>query len=243
LEVVPADVEPIAPAAAQPPDVRSPNRPIKPPMLPWLIEMVVRIIAPGVVPYPTVILRVHVRRCRMPLLILVRPPLLSLLWLLRLSAPILPAPTLIATRLLTSPLLIVALLRLLLCLSLWLLLLLPLLLRRRIPHRLRSALRYMPLANSLLPRAALLLLSLLTFLLLLLLGVLLLLLLFLLLPASILRKDLLSKHRHSKRHHYRNKARKHSRKPFHTFLQSQIRTRLSWAINPAYAKNLAPHLT
>jgi hypothetical protein len=185
-------------------------------MLPRLIEMVVRIIAPGVVPYPTVILRVHVRRCRMPLLILVRPPLLSLLWLLRLSAPILPAPTLIATRLLTSPLLIVALLRLLLCLSLWLLLWLPLLLRRRIPHRLRSALRYMPLANSLLPRAALLLLSLLTFLLLLLLGV----LLFLLLPASILRKDLLSKHRNSKHHHHRNKARKHSRKPFHTFLQS-----------------------
>jgi hypothetical protein len=209
-------------------------------MLPRLIEMVVRITATRVVPYPTVILRVNVRRCRMPLLILVRPPLLSRLWLLRLSAPILPA-TLIVTPLLISPLLIVALLLLLLCLSLWLLLWLPLLLRRRIPHRLRSALRYMPLANSLLPRAALLLLSLLTFLLLLLLGVLL--LLFLLLPASILRKNLLSKHHHSKHHHHRNKARKHSRKPFHTFLQSQIRTRLSWAINPAYAKNLAPNLT
>jgi len=160
-------------------------------VLPRLIDMVVRIIAPRVVPYPTVILRVNVRRCRMPLLILVRPPLLSLLWLRRLSAPVLPA--LIATRLLTSPLLIVALL----------LLLLPLLLRRRIPHWLRPALRYMPLANSLLSPAALLL-SLLTFLLLLLLWVLLLLLLLLLLPASVLRKDSLSKRRHSKHHHYRN---------------------------------------
>ena len=197
-------------------------------MLPRLIDMVVRIIAPRVVSYPTVILCVYVRRCRMPLLILVRPPLLSLLWLRRLSAPVLPA--LIATGLLTSPLLIVALL----------LLLLPLLLRRRIPHWLRPALRYMPLANSLLPPAALLLLSLLTSLLLLLLWVLLLLLLFWLLPASVLRKHSLGKRRHSKHHHYRNQARKHSRKPFHTLLQSQIRTRLSQAIDP-FTPHLAPN--
>ena len=172
-------------------------------MLPGLIEMVVRIIAPRVVPYPTVILRVNVRRCRMPLLILVRPPLLSRLWLRRLSAPILPAPALIGTRLLTS---IIALLRLLLCLSLLLLLRLSLMLRRRIPHRLRPALRYMPLANSLLPPAALLLL-----------------LLFLLLPASFLRKDSVSKRRHSKHHHHRNKPRKNLRKSFHALLHSQAR--------------------
>ena len=199
--------------------------------------MVVRIIAPRVVPYLTVILRVNVRRCRMPLLILVRTPLLSRLWLRRLSAP-----TLIVTRWLTSPLLvsrllIIALLRLLLCLSR---LLLPLL-RRRIPHRLRPALRYMPLANSLLLPAALLLLSLLTFLLLLLLGTLLLLLL--LLPASLLRIDSLSKRRHSAHHHCRKKARKHSRKLLHKLLQSQIIARLPCAKIPLAPKNLAPNLT
>jgi hypothetical protein len=188
-------------------------------MLPRLIEMVVRIIPPCVVPDPTVILRVNVRRVRMPLLILVRSPLLSLL-LRRLSAPILPAPTLIASRLLISRLLIIAL-RLLLCLSL---LLLPLL-RRRIPRRLRPPLRYMPLADSLLSPAPLLLLCLLTSLLL---WVLLLLLLFFLLPASILRKDSLGKRRHPK-HRHRNNARKHSRKPFHALLQSRIRTRVHTA--------------
>jgi small-conductance mechanosensitive channel len=190
-------------------------------MLPRLIEMVVRIIAPRVVPYPAVTLRVNVRRCRMPLLVLLRPPLLSWLWLRRLPAPILPAPTLIGTRLLTSRLLrLIVALRLLLCLSLWLL---PLL-RRRIPHRLRPVLWYMPLANSLLFRAALLLLSLLTFLLLLLLWTLLLRLLLLLLSAPILRIDSLSKRRHSAHHHCRNKARKHSRKPLHKLLQSQVQT-------------------
>jgi hypothetical protein len=62
LEEVPADVEPVAPAAAQAPDVRSSNWSLKAPMRPRLIEMVVRIIAPRVVPYPAVILRVNVRR-------------------------------------------------------------------------------------------------------------------------------------------------------------------------------------
>jgi hypothetical protein len=167
LEEVPADVEPLAPAAAQPPDVRSPNRPLKPPMLPRMIEMVVRIITPRVVPYPTVILRVNVRRFRMPLLIPVSPPLLSLLRR-RLSAPIL-----LATPLLTS---IIALL-----LLLW-----------RSPHRLRPALWYMPLANSFLAPAALMLLlaSLLPTL--------------FLLPASFLRKDSRTKRRHSKHHYHRN---------------------------------------
>ena len=66
-----------------PPDVRSPNWPLKPTMLPRMIEMVVRIMASRVVPYPTVILRVNVRRFRMPLLILVSPPLLSRLRLRR----------------------------------------------------------------------------------------------------------------------------------------------------------------
>jgi hypothetical protein len=192
LEEVPADVEPLAPAAAQPPDVRGPNRPLKPPMLPRMIEMVVRIIAPRVVSYPTVILRVNVRRLRMSLLIPVSPPLLSLLRR-RLSAPILLAATLLATPLLTS---IIALLLLL----------------RRSPHRLRPALRDMPLANSFLAPAALLL-SLLT-------SLLPLLPTLLLLLASFLRKDSRTKRRHSKHHHHRNQSRKNSRKPFHTLLQS-----------------------
>jgi hypothetical protein len=145
LEEVPADVKPVAPAAAQPPDVRGPNGSLKPPMRPRLIEMVVRIIAARVVSYPTVILRVNVRRFRMSRLILVSPSLLSWLRLRRLSTPIL-----LVTPLLTS---IIALLLLLFLLG-------------RIPHRRRPVLRYMPLANSLLAPAALLLLLVLTFLLL-----------------------------------------------------------------------------
>jgi hypothetical protein len=94
-----------------------------------------------------------------------------------------------------------------------------LLLLRRSPHRLRPALRYMPLANSFLAPAALPL-FLLTFLLPVLLALLLLL-------ASFLRKDSLSKRRHAKHHHHRNKSRENSRKPFHTLLQSQIRPKLS----------------
>jgi hypothetical protein len=161
-------------------------------MLPRLIDMVVRIVAPCVVPYPTVILRVNVRRVRMPLLILVSPPLLSRLRLRRLSAPTLLAPPLLIS--------VVALL----------LLLLPL--RRRISHWLRPALRYMPLANSLLATAPLLLpLPLLSTLLPLLL---------LLLPSFFLRKR-----RHNK-HHHRNNSGKNSRKPLHTLLQSQIRMRI-----------------
>ena len=195
LEEVPADVEPVAPAAAQPPDVRSPNWPLKPTMLPRMIEMVVRIIASRVVSYPTVILRMNVRRFRMPLLILVSPPLLSRLRLRRLSAPILVTATLFATSLLTP---IVALL---------------LLLRRRSPHRLRPALWYVPLTNSLVAHA--LLLSMLT-------SLLPLLSTLLLWPAFFLRKDSLSKRHHSKRHHHRNKSRKNPRNPFHTLLQSQI---------------------
>ncbi len=61
LEEVPADVEPVAPAAAQPPDLRRANGPLEPAMLPRMIEMVVRIIASRVVPYPTVILRMVAR--------------------------------------------------------------------------------------------------------------------------------------------------------------------------------------
>ena len=191
LEEVPADVEPLAPAAAQPPDVRSPNWPLKPTMLPRMIEMVVRIIASRVVPYPTVILRVNVRRFRMPLLILVSPPLLSRLRLRRLSAPILVTATRFATSLLTP--------------------IIALLLRRRSPHRLRPALWYVPLTNSLVADAGLLL-SMLTSLLPTL----------LLLPAFFLREDSLRKRDHSKRHHHHNKSRENPRKPLHTLLQSQI---------------------
>jgi len=191
LEEVPADVEPIAPTTAQPPDVRSPNRPLKPPMRPRVIEMVVRIVAPGVVTYPTVILRVNVRRFRMSLLILISPPLFSRLWLGRL-----PAAILLATPLLTS---IIGLL---------------LFLRGRIPHRLRSVLRYMSLANSLLAPAALWLLTFLR------------LLPLLLLTPFFLRRDFLNKRRHSKHHYCRNKSGKNWRKSFHTFLQSQIDTSL-----------------
>jgi hypothetical protein len=160
-----------------------------------MIDMVVLIIAPRVVPYPTVILRVNVRRVRMPLLVPVSPPLVSRLRLRRLSAPIL-----IATPLLTS---IIGLL--------------PLLLWRRIPHRLRPVLRYVSLANSLVAPTALLLLFLL-FLLISLLSLLtfLLLLTRLLLPAFFLRKDSLNKRRHSKHHHHRKKSPENSRKPFHT---------------------------
>ena len=216
LEEVPADVEPVAVAAAYPPDVRSPNRPLKPPMLPRLIEMVMLIIAPRLVPYPAVVLRVNVWRFRMPLLIRVSPPLLSLLRLLSaaslLDTPWLTLP-LLTSRLLISPLLISPLLSSPL-LALIVALLLLLLLRRRSPHRLRPTLRYMPLANSLLPPGTHLLLSLMTFLLPLL-------RMLLLLPASILRENSLSKRRHSKHRHHRNESR-NSRKPFHTRLQSQI---------------------
>jgi hypothetical protein len=151
-----------------------------------MIEMVVRIIASRVVPYPTVILRVNVRRIRMPLLILVIPPLLSRLRLRRLSAPILIAATLLASPLLTS--------------------IIARLLRRRSPHRLRSALRYVPLANSLLAPAARLLLLLTS-----------LRPRLLLLPAFSLRKDALSKRRHSKHHHHCNKSR---RIPANLFIHS-----------------------
>src|SRR5258708_669563 len=218
LEKVPANVESIAVAAAYPPDVRSPNRPLKPSMLPRLIEMVMLIIAPRVVPYPMVILRVNVRRFRMPLLIRVSPPPLSLL---RLSAASLLDTPWLTLSLLTSRLLISPLLGSPLALIVALLLLLVLLLRRRSPHRLRPALRYMPLANSLLAPGTLLLLSLLTFLLPLLPTL-------LLLPAFFLGKDPLRKRRHSKHHHRRNKSCENYREPFHTYLQSQIRTRLSW---------------
>ena len=195
-------------------------------MLPRMIEMVVRIIAPCVVPYPAVILRVNVRRFRMPLLIRVSPPLLSRLRRLS-AASLLDAPWLTLPWLtlpwLTSRLLISRLLALIVAL------LLPLLLLwRRSPHRLRPALRYMPLANSLLPPGTHLLLSLLTFLLSLLPTL-------LLLPAFFLGENSFSKRRHPKHHQHRNKSR-NSRKPFHTRLQSQIRTRLSWVINPAYAQ-------
>jgi hypothetical protein len=81
----------------------------------------------------------------------------------------------------------------------------------------------MPLANSFLAPATLLL-SLLASLRLTL----------LLLPASFLRKDSLSKRRHSKHHHHRNKSWKNSRKPFHT-PSGHKSERSSWAINPAYA--------
>jgi hypothetical protein len=227
LEEVTADVEPVAAAAAYPPDVRSPNRPLKPPMLPRMIEMVMLIIAPRVVPYPMVILRVNVRRFRMPLLIRVSPPLLSRLR--RLSAA-----SLLDTPRLTLPLLSSRLLPLLGSPLLTLIVALLLLLRRRrSPHRLRPALRYMPLANSLLPPGTHLLLSLLTFLLSLLPTL-------LLLPTFFLGKDPLRERRHSKHRHHRNKSR-NSRKPFHTYLQSQIRTRLSWVINPAYAQQLTPN--
>jgi hypothetical protein len=190
-------------------------------MLPRLIEMVMLIIAPRVVPYPMVILRVNMRRFWMPLLIRVSPPLLSRL---RLSAAsLLDTPwltlSLLTSRLLISPLLTLPLLSSLLLALIAALLLL--LLRRRSPHRLRPALRYMPLANSLLPPGTHLLLSLLTFLLPLL-------RMLLLLPAFFLGKDPLRKRRHSKHHHRRNKSWENSRKPFHTYLQSQIRTRLSW---------------
>src|SRR5258708_7794470 len=113
LEKVPANVESIAVAAAYPPDVRSPNRPLKPSMLPRLIEMVMLIIAPRVVPYPMVILRVNVRRFRMPLLIRVSPPLLSRLRRLS-AASLLDTPwltlSLLTSRLLISPLLTLPLL-------------------------------------------------------------------------------------------------------------------------------------
>src|SRR5258708_7361984 len=215
LEEIPANVEPIAVAAAYPPDVRSPNRPLKPSMLPRLIEMVMLVIAPRVVPYPMVILRVNMRRFWVPLLVRVSPPLLSRL---RLSAASLLDTPWLTLRLLSSPLLALPLLSALLLALIAALLLL--LLRRRSPHRLRPALRYMPLANSLLPPGTHLLLSLLTFLLPL--------FRMLLLPAFSLAKDPLRKRRHSKHHHRRNKSWENSRKPFHTYLQSQIRTRLSW---------------
>jgi len=61
LEEVPADVEPVAPAAAQPPDLRRANGPLEPAMLPRMIEMVVRIIGVPCRAYPTVILRMVAR--------------------------------------------------------------------------------------------------------------------------------------------------------------------------------------
>jgi len=166
--------------------------------------MVLGSIASRVVPYPTVILRVNVGRFRMPLLIPVSPPLLSRLWLLRLSAAILLVATLLAL-LLTS---IIAL---------------PLL--RRSPRRLRPALRYVPLANSLLSPAALLL-SLLPSL--------------LLLPAFFLRKGALHKRRRSKHQDHGNKSRKKPRKPSHRLLQSQNPNEIVLGNHPAYA---TPHLT
>src|SRR5258708_22317648 len=134
LEIVPTNVESIAVAAAYPPDVRSTNRPLKPSMLPRMIEMVMLIITPRIVPYPMVILRVNVRRFRMPLLIRVSPPLLSLLRRLP-AASLLDTPwltlSLLTSRLLISRLLISPLLGSPLALIVALLLLLVLLLRRR----------------------------------------------------------------------------------------------------------------
>src|SRR5258708_17606288 len=126
LEEIPANVEPIAVAAAYPPDVRSPNRPLKPSMLPRLIEMVMLVIAPRVVPYPMLILRVNMRRFCVPLLVRVSPPLLSRLLLA--AASLLDTPWL-TLRLLSSPLLALPLLSALLLALIASLLLL--LLRRR----------------------------------------------------------------------------------------------------------------
>ena len=131
LEEVPADVEAIAAATVQPPDVRSAGWPLKMSMRPRLIEMVVRIVAPRVVAYPAAILRMNVRRFRGAPADRCKSGAA-----LRAAVRRLPTAILIATRLLNS---IIGLL---------------LFLRGRIPHRLRSVLRYVSLANSLLVSVA-----------------------------------------------------------------------------------------
>jgi len=79
-----AHVEALATASMQPPDMLRPDRPGEASMLPGMIEVVVRIVSPGIVAYPAVVLSVNVRRRWMPGLILECSSLLGLLgWMLR----------------------------------------------------------------------------------------------------------------------------------------------------------------
>ena len=73
-----ADVESIATAAMQPPDMLRPERPGKASVLPGMIEMIMNIIPAHVVPDPAVIFRVNVRPRWMPRRVLEGAPLLAL---------------------------------------------------------------------------------------------------------------------------------------------------------------------
>ena len=69
LKEKPSDVEPIPVAAVQPPDVLRADGARKVSMLPGMIEVIVRIVSSAVVPYPFVILSVHVWSIRMTRLV------------------------------------------------------------------------------------------------------------------------------------------------------------------------------
>src|SRR5579863_1355689 len=71
-----AETEPRRTAAAQPPNVSRANWACEMAVLPGMVEMIVRIVASGVVANPLVILRVNVRSLRMALLIIEGAPLI-----------------------------------------------------------------------------------------------------------------------------------------------------------------------
>ena len=81
LKEKPADVEALAIAAMQPPDVMRPEASGEVSVFPGMIEMIVRIAPAGFVSHPVIILGVNVRRRRMPGLVLVSPSLLGMLGL------------------------------------------------------------------------------------------------------------------------------------------------------------------
>jgi hypothetical protein len=79
LEVEAVDVESLAAAAVKPPDVPRADRAIEASVFPGMIEMIVGIVASGVVSHPLVILRVDVRGFGMVRLIAEGAPLLIFL--------------------------------------------------------------------------------------------------------------------------------------------------------------------
>lgn len=77
-----ADVETLAVAAMQPPDVTGADGSGEMSVLPGMIEVIVRIPPAGFVSHPAIVLSVNVRRWRMPGLVLVCPALLGMLGLM-----------------------------------------------------------------------------------------------------------------------------------------------------------------
>ena len=76
LEEVAVDIKSIAVTATKPPDVLRPDAAVEPPVFPWMIEMIVGIVASGVVSHPLIGFGVDVRGVGMVRLIAEGAPLI-----------------------------------------------------------------------------------------------------------------------------------------------------------------------